>query len=202
MPKIIKNNRKNRRNRQIGLTNYGRLELPSQLGFWRGKQLKHYDLPINTTVTTTGFHLIITGFCAGGATVSSRVGNVIHVRSVDIEFFVNAADATNFIKTYLMLSMNGQAGAPSFTNWYDPPDSDQYLLLRSRLTSSGTPSLNPTTCVKIKHSFPGEGLMVRYDNANTFSEIFNRLSISMVSDSSVAAHPSVYGYSRIYFTDA
>jgi len=183
------------------MMNYGRLPNPFQLALFRGVEVKHLDYSIsNYPVSTTPPYFVLTGITQG-LTTANRVGNVVQVKMIQVELFAQVADATNFLKTYLICSPNGQSNAPSFSNWSDPPDSDQYIILRDRLTSLQA-ALNDTTCIKFKHNFPGPGLTVRWDTSVGNSEIFNRLALCIVSDSSAAPHPTVSGYARIYFTDA
>lgn len=182
------------------MTNYGRIQDRMQLGLIGATEVKHVDYSIsNYPVSTTPPVFLLTGI-SQGVSANQRVGNVIFIKSIHVELFLNVADATNFVKTYLLLCQNGQAGSAAFSNWSDPPDSDQYIILKDKLTSLNT-ALNDTSCVKFQHRFPGKGLMVRYDTQSTTSEIFNRITLTMISDSSAAPHPTVSGYVRTFFTD-
>jgi len=180
--------------------NYGRLYTPAQLGMLRSVQLKHIDVSINSSVNTTGSYYSITDIPCGASEIT-RVGNVIHVKHLDVELFVNYADSTNFVKAFLVVTPNGQQGAPTYASWWYPPDSDGYIVLKESM-SSLTASLNPTACVRMRHTFPGKGLYVRYDTTSSSSEIMNRIGLSLVSDSSAIPSPTILGYVRIYFTDA
>jgi len=180
---------------------YGQLPLPFQLGTYRGKFVKHYDQTITGGIETSGSYLNITGILAGGSTVSNRVGNLVRLLQIDAEFFVSNADSTNFFKTYLVVCYNGQSSSPTFSSWYVPPDSDQYLILSSKMTSLSTSGINTSNRVIIKHRFPGSGLLVRYDTSSANTEITNRIFLVFVSDSSGAPDPTLSGYARTYFTD-
>jgi len=185
----------------MAITNYGRLPNPYQLPLFNGAEIKHVDYSISAyPVSTTPPYFVATGITQG-TTANTRVGNVALVKMIQVELFAQVADASNFVKSYLICSPNGQAGTPSFAVWSDPPDSDQYIILQDKLTSLQT-ALNDTSCIKMKHRFPGAGLLVRWDSAVGNSEILNRLALCLISDSAAAPHPTVYGYIRTYFTDA
>jgi len=184
------------------LVNYGRLPNPYQLPLFRGAEVKHADYSIsNYPCSNPPPFFVITGSIAGGSGVNQRTGNSVLVKMIQVELFAQVADATNFLKTYLIVCPNGQASTPVFSNWSDPPDSDQYIILRDKLTSLQT-ALNDTTCIKMKHSFPGQGLLVKWDTATGNSEILNRIALTAVSDSTAVPHPTINGYARIYYTDA
>lgn len=183
------------------ICNYGKLPNPFQLPLFRGSEVKHVDYTISAyPVSTTPPYFVATGI-SQGTSANTRLGNVALIKMIQVELFAQVADTTNFVKTYLICSPNGQAGTPGFGNWSDPPDSDQYIILEDRLTSLQT-ALNDTSCIKMKHRFPGQGLLVRWDSSVGNSEILNRLALCLISDSSAAPHPTVYGYIRTYFTDA
>jgi len=184
------------------MTNYGRLVIPEQLGVFRGKPIKHVDATVTGSIQTAGASITLSGQISGGSTITTRIGNLVRIHKIDVEFFVSSADATNFFKTYLLLCYNGQQSAPAFSSWYVPPDSDQYLILEERMTSLSTSGLNTSNRVKMSHRFPGGGLLVRYDTSTNTTEICNRIWLVFVSDSAGAPDPSVYGYARIYFTDS
>jgi len=180
---------------------FGQLPLPFQLGTYRGKNVKHYDQTLTGNIETTGSYINITGILSGGSTVSNRVGNLIRLLHIDAEFFVSNADTTNFFKTYLVLCYNGQSSSPTFSSWYVPPDSDQFLILSSKMTSTSTTGMNTSNRVIVKHRFPGSGLLVRYDTNSASTEITNRVYLVFVSDSTGAPDPTLTGYARTYFTD-
>jgi len=174
--------------------------LPFQWGKSGRPDYKHYDLQISYSVPTTSASDSLTGPIASGATETTLIGNTIFIKQVDLELFVSNADSNNFVKIFLCACPNGQNGAPAYSAWYLPPDNDQYIILKEAMIATST-NMNTGSCVKFKHTFPGKGLLVRYDTAATQTELINRLWLSYVSDSSVAPHPSIQGYCRVYFTD-
>jgi len=203
--KFYKKNRKSRkdtRNLVTDIVNYGPISQPFATGLWRGLPVKNIDIPLNAyPATTSGSDLVLTGSIDRGTSQLNRTGNIIHVLMIDCEYFVNIPDTTNFLYTRLLLCPNGQASAVSYGAVYDLPDADQYVILKQKLTTSTSTALNDTSVVRIRHIFPGRGLMVRFD-AGTSSEIYNRLRVSFVSDSSIAPHPTITGNTRVYFQDA
>jgi len=162
--------------------------------------VKHVDIVINASVSLGTFTQNLTGVIATGSTDSTRTGNLVHIKCVNVEYFVNFGDATNFVKSYLLLAYNGQATAPTFSGWMYPPDNDQFLILADRMSAVSS-QLNPSATKKITHMFPGRGLLVRFDTSATGTEIINRLFMTFVSDSSATPDPFVQGYARVYFTD-
>jgi len=186
----------------MAIVNYGKLPNPYQLPLFRGQEIKHVDYSISAyPCSNPPPYFALTGGISAGTAVTNRVGNSVLIKMIQVELFAQVADASNFIKTYLIVSPNGQANTPSFSNWSDPPDSDQYIILEDRLTSLQA-ALNDTSCVKFKHEFPGQGLLVKWDTTVGNTEIINRIALCCVSDSTAAPHPTVSGYVRTYFTDA
>jgi len=204
MPKLIKNNRKNRRNARAnlnrGINAYGRIVDPQQ-GLFGGTEMKHADFAFNTNVSTTPAQYILSNIGASSS-VTGRTGNIIHVKRIDVQFVFNPADAVNFMHTYLLCAYNGQAAIPSFSLWFIPPDSDQYLILKHKTSSSGYPSLNTSSLVSMKHTFPGNGLQLRFDTDQGSSLVYNQLSLVWITDSAAGPHPSVTGYARVFYQDA
>lgn len=180
-------------------TNYG---VPAMYRNYLSTEVKHFDLVWNANPISNIGNVLSLSQPTQGVAANQRIGNIILVRRIEIDLFFLGADSTNFVRGYLLACPNGQSGVPGFANWYDPPDEDFYIILkRKHLTlqnSATTVALGTWNCT---HVFPGSGLMIHYDSATSTSEIFNRLMLTCVSDSSASLHPTVTGSVRVYFTD-
>ncbi len=167
-------------------------------------QRKRLDISLAATaVTSTLSATWITGAITGGSTMSTRVGNRIHIQAILIDTWVTSGDASNCVRGILTKSLNGQQGTPTLASWYLPLDGDAYFPLdEKRINTSNSTSTAITKPLKMWYSFKGRGLPVRYDSNAASSEISPRLMFSYISDSVAAPDPSIQGYIRVYFTDA
>lgn len=180
-------------------TNYG---VPALYRNYLSTEVKHFDQVWNANPISNIGNVLALSQPTQGVGASQRIGNVILVRRIEIDLFFQSADSTNFVRSYLLACPNGQSGVPGFANWYDPPDEDFYIILkRKHLTLQNSATTVALGTWNVIHNFPGSGLMIHYDSATSTSEIFNRLMLVCVSDSSASAHPTVTGSIRVFFTD-
>jgi len=182
--------------------NYGKTLTPPS-NMFRGTELKHFDINFSATSVNTGsYSYALTSQIASGTSATQRIGNVIFLKKIELDFFFGSGDNTNFIRCYLLACPNGQAPVPSFSTWYTPPDEDQYIVLkRKQLVTQNSATTVQLSNWMTTHNFPGKGMFVHYDTTIGTTEILNRIYITFVSDSSVIPDPTVTGCARVWFTD-
>jgi len=193
-----KQHKKRVRHARNPYTNYGHIQ--SWCSYSKGTEMKHLDVSVGPYTLTTSLNGITpSSYIAGGSTASTRVGNVIRLRHIEIKIVVTPGDLYNLCQSWLLLTPNGQQNFPAASITV-PPDDDAFVILEQRLFTIGTATRGayPLT---MRHTFPGQGLTIHYDTNLGNSEIMNRIMYVMVCDSSVLPNPTYQGYIRMWYTD-
>lgn len=138
-----------------------------------------------------------------GLTQTNRIGNSVHLTSIYGDFFLTGADTTNSVRMILYIPKNVTTTLSTLA-FNAAPDLDQVTILQDRLFTFQS---NGTFCrrFKIKKKFDygmRKGIHCTYTDGTGTNITKNRLRLLMVSDSSVAPHPVLHGFLRIFYIDA
>lgn len=137
-----------------------------------------------------------------GLTQTNRIGNSVHLTSLYGDFFLTGADTTNSVRMILYIPKNVTTTLSTLA-FNAAPDLDQVTILQDRLL---TFSSNGNNCrrFKIKKKFDygrRKGIHCTYTDGTGTNITKNRLRLLLVSDSTVAPHPVLNGFLRIFYTD-
>lgn len=137
-----------------------------------------------------------------GLTQSTRIGNSVRLTSLYGDFFLTGADTTNSVRMILYIPKNVTTNL-STLSFNAAPDLDQVTILQDRLF---TFTANGNNCIrfKIKKKFDfgrRSGIHITYTDGTGTNITKNKMRLLLVSDSTVAPHPVLNGYLRIFYTD-
>lgn len=138
-----------------------------------------------------------------GVTQQSRVGNQIKITSMKYNFFFTGADATNSIRVIFYIPRDPNI-VISGLNFNQAPDLDQFTILKDMFictSNTGNNCVRRVGWINFKKG-RSTGMTCQYSGPAGNSVTKNRILMYAVSDSGVVNHPTLNGYTRIYYKDA
>lgn len=158
----------------------------------------------NEVAISNGGHSSNISDLVQGTGQSDRIGNEYRLRSFHFRGGVFAADDTNLFRVILYSPKASTAtiGTPQV---FDALDLDRFRIYHDRLypiSKLGGPGCKLIRVSKSWSRGKSTGLKVTYSGPLASDAVKNRIFMYFVSDSSLAAHPTVTGHYRIKFKDA
>lgn len=143
---------------------------------------------------------------ATGTGENQRVGNKVKVTGIYADFIlrVDPTDSSNNFRLLIYIPKEDQQSVLNTAYWVHP-DQDQYTILYDKLvclSATGGPACRR---VKIRLNFARKGksgINVQFHGNNATDFGSNAIKLHVVSDSGVAAHPTLSGYIYTYYTDS
>lgn len=142
----------------------------------------------------------------GGTSQNQRIGNSVRLVSIYSEFTFNVFDTYNICRMVLYIPFDSDDNLETDQlTPYQMIDQDRYTVLYDRLINLSTYGVG-TKRIVLKRNFTrggrSRGINVHWSTGTATDFTKNRVKLYIVSDSSVAADPSVTFHLRAYYTDA
>lgn len=187
--------------------------------FNSGTEMKYFDGVADESAISSGGSSYLLTNIPQGATNITRDGNVVRIRSVEVNinmYIVVAAvlqeyscayrfvlvlwksdediDPVSTAKIFQDVSAQRAVNTPFLFN-----TRKKYRILADRRVTSTWTGTNQKV-IRIVKKFPGLGIKQSYtDSAN--NQAFNQISLHIFTDSTAVDHPRITFYSRVLFTD-
>lgn len=175
----------------------------------RSEEVKYFDTAINNTASSVSFYGLDCLAIPQGMARNNRIGDDIMVKKVTFKFMLQPGDHFNICRvliataptanplssTSLVSSLLTGGPTDDVTLWLDSMACPKYVAAVGNAADQSMVPISYTVSKKVNWR-------VRYLSGTTQNPVNRLLYLQLHSDSAAPPHPGVYGFARVYYTDA
>lgn len=172
-------------------------------------EMKYFDTVANNTASSTTFYALDLLAIPQGVTENNRIGDAIRVHKVKWNLEVEPGDNYNLCRflltanqTRTQISTSSLVGALRTSG---PSDNAEPIWMDKFITPKYVAADGGTAQAMVPIVLQGErkvNWIIRYPGSGTQNPMNRNFFFQLHSDSVAVPHPGIYGYFRVYFTDA
>lgn len=138
-----------------------------------------------------------------GVGQQQRIGNLVRCTSMKYNLFITGADSTNSVRIIFYIPRDPTTVMAGLA-FNQAPDIDQFTVLKDMFittSNTGNNCIRKVGWLNFKRG-KSTGMPVFYSSSTPASVTKNRILMYCVSDSGAPSHPTLNGYTRLFYKDA